>query len=555
MKRLLPFLVLLISGNLLAQQTVGLFSKLPEAEDGYVLLAPTASTETYLIDKCGKEVHKWTSAYTPGFSAYMLDDGTMLRTGFMGNRIFSMAGSGGMIQRLNWSGNPIWNLKVSSNRECQHHDICYLPNGNVLAIVWELKTDAEAIAAGRDSAIMGPDMWPDKIVEYQPIGANSANVVWEWHAWDHLVQDHDSTKMNYGVIADNPGKLNINHISGSAFNPDWLHVNSVAYNAQLDQIMLSSFFFNEIWIIDHSTTTQEARGTSGGRSGRGGEILYRWGNPQIYGRGTPSDQRFFESHDAHWIPQGYPDEGKIMVFNNGNGRLDGNYSTVEIISPEMDEKGNYILKPRKPYGPDNPDWIYQAAPNKYDFFSAVMAGAERLPNGNTLICEATKGNLFEVDTNGKTVWQYVNPVGLTGIIKQGDRIDQNMVFRVRQYPPNYKGFSGKSLVPGKPIEINPLPYICGAATPNGIALEQGATPSIRVVNPFSEQLVITAQQPLSKAQLSLSNMLGMNCGQWTLHLQAGQAQRIKLNDNLPSGLYQLQIQQGSSIETYKLLRE
>ncbi|MEO6831519.1 MAG: hypothetical protein ABI169_04935, partial [Chitinophagaceae bacterium] len=144
------------SGNLMAQQTVGLFTKTAETEEGYVLLAPNSSKITYLIDKCGKQVHTWTSAYTPGFSAYMLEDGTMLRAGYTANKTFYYAGSGGIIQRFAWNSNPIWNYTISSATECQHHDICYLPNGNVLAIVWELKTDQDALNAGRDSQNVSP---------------------------------------------------------------------------------------------------------------------------------------------------------------------------------------------------------------------------------------------------------------------------------------------------------------------------------------------------------------------------------------------------------------
>ena len=153
MNKLLLLASILLSGNLMAQQTVGLFTKTAATEEGYVLMAPTSSKTTYLIDKCGKQVHTWTSAYTPGFSAYMLEDGTMLRAGYIPNKIFSLAGTGGVIQRFDWNSNPIWDFKISSATVCQHHDICYLPNGNVLAIVWELKTDVEAIASGVDNII------------------------------------------------------------------------------------------------------------------------------------------------------------------------------------------------------------------------------------------------------------------------------------------------------------------------------------------------------------------------------------------------------------------
>ena len=94
-----------------------------------------------------------------------------------------------------------------------------------------------------------------------------------------------------------------------AAQPDWLHINAVAYNAELDQIMLSVFEFSEIWVIDHSTTTAEAAGHEGGKYGKGGDLLYRWGNPRAYRAGTVKDQKLFGQHNAHWIAKGFPARG------------------------------------------------------------------------------------------------------------------------------------------------------------------------------------------------------------------------------------------------------
>ena len=160
--------------------------------------------------------------------------------------------------------------------------------------------------------------------------------------------------------------------------PDWTHVNAVSYNAKFDQIMLSPREFNEIWIIDHSTTKAEAAGHSGGRSGKGGDLLYRWGNPRAYRADTAADQRLFSQHDAHWIPEGLPGEGHLLVFNNGGGRPDGNYSSVDEVVLPVGPDGRYEHQPGTAFGPDKAVWSYTAA-NKSDFFAPLMSGRSDCP--------------------------------------------------------------------------------------------------------------------------------------------------------------------------------
>jgi hypothetical protein len=187
--------------------------------------------------------------------------------------------------------------------------------------------------------------------------------------------------------------------------PDRTHINAVAYNAELDQIMLSVRSFSEFWIIDHSTTAAEAKGHTGGRSGKGGDLLYRWGNPQAYRAGTRANQRLFAQHDAHWIPRGCPGEGHVLVFNNGLERPGDDYSSVDEIDPPIDTEGRYLLAPGAAYGPKEPVWSF-TAPIKTDFSAPFMSGAQRLPNGNTLICDGMSGTIFEVAQDKQLVWKY-----------------------------------------------------------------------------------------------------------------------------------------------------
>ncbi len=443
-KTLLIFLILSFCANTYSQQTVGLFSNTAEASAGYTLFAPMDSYETYLIDNCGEKVHSWTSDYKPGLSCYLLENGILLRTG----RIMSMGMGSGIVEMIDWEGNVIWDYSSTSTHGRQHHDIEMLPNGNILLIVSDERSQAEVIQAG--STTQNDILNSEQIIEVQPDLENGgATVVWEWKAWDHLIQDADFEKDDFGTIAQKPERIDINFLNHN--NPDWLHINGVDYNEEFDQIIISVHNFSEFWIIDHSTSTIEAADSSGGIYGKGGDLLYRWGNPQAYDQGTANDQKLFLQHNTYWIENSLPDAGKIMLFNNQAGNLQGqNYSTVNIVELPVDQNGFYAYTGGA-YAPVDFDWTYQAD-TPTDFFSNIISGAHRLENGNTLICEGVRGRFFEVDTDGNTVWEYINPVNEQGAITQNDPVSDNNVFRCTRYDLDYPGFDGQDLIPQGYIE-------------------------------------------------------------------------------------------------------
>jgi hypothetical protein len=427
---------------------LGLSLNDPKAFQGYTLLSPMTSTKTYLLDMQGRVVRKWETDCTPALCAYLLENGNLLRPGTTGKGKggpgkgkgdkkggISGPGIGGRIQEFTWDGELVWDFRFGDDKRVPHHDITPLPNGNVLMVVWELRTTKEATDAGRRPETVGAHLQPDSIVEIKKTGKTTGEVVWEWRLWDHLIQDHDPSKANYGKVAEHPELVDINYSGqdlvgqiaakkggleklkgigyvggpmGKGRNPDWTHFNAVAYNAELDQIVVSVHSFSEIWVIDHSTTTAEAAGHKGGRSGKGGDLLYRWGNPRTYRAGTTKDQKLFFQHSAHWIPKGLPGAGNLLVFNNGNRRPDGNYSSVDELVLPVDGKGNYTYRQGKAYGPAEAVWSYRA-PKKSDFFSFFISGAQRLSNGNTLICSGANGTVFEVTPDKQMVWKYVNP--------------------------------------------------------------------------------------------------------------------------------------------------
>lgn len=468
-KRSSPLLIVLVVACILdifistagAQNTIGLTEYDSSNTDGYVLFSPMTGRNTYLIDKCGKEVKRWTSAYTPGLSCYLLEDGSMIRSGTLSDSIFAAGGTAGILQHFNWDGSLRWSYRIADSTMCSHHDFKVLPNGNILVIVWQLRTQAEQIAAGRDSSSVRTVVWSESILELQPVGSNSANIVWQWNLWDHLVQNLDSTKANYGVVADHPELVNVNYMPGSLGPTDWIHLNSIDYNAELDQIVLSSFCFDEIWVIDHSTTTAQAAGHSGGNSGKGGDLLYRWGNPAAYGRGTASDKKFFHQHNAQWIPKDFPNGGKLVVFNNGFGRPGSSlYSTIDIIDPPINSDGSYTINGANPFGPANYFWEY-SAPVKTDLYSQLISGVQVLQNGSILICAGLSGQFWEVDTSGKRVWKYINPLSKDTPRSQGQSPASNIAFRCVFYPPHFPGFTGRTLIPGQELELKPTrPALC-----------------------------------------------------------------------------------------------
>ena len=454
-KTILILLVILISQVSYAQQTVGLFINDSLAYNGYTLIAPFNSNQTYLIDNCGEIVHQWqNSNYWPGASTYLLEDGRLLRTARRTDGHFNTGGIGGTIEIYDWNDNLIWSYDVLDSTQQQHHDVEMLPNGNILILSFDYISKADAIAAGKDTTLIDEDgLWSEKIIEVQPNGLNNGTIVWEWYLWDHIIQDFDSSLPNYGMVSQHPELIDINYYV--PYNViELAHANSIAYNKDLDQIIISSRDYSEIWIIDHSTTTQEAAGNTGGIYGKGGDLLFRWGNTDAYKLGNPNGRTFYGQHDAHWIPDSLPQGGMIMVYNNGLD-FQGEYSQVQIIDPQFINE-EYQYDSTFGYLPNSPEWSY-ITPHFSDFIS----GANRLPNGNTLICDGGDGIITEINDQDSIVWRYVNPAGLNGFVaSQGNPPGNSSLFRAYKYGVNYPAFQGKNLIPQGPIENNPWPSTC-----------------------------------------------------------------------------------------------
>lgn len=364
------------------------------------MFSPTRATTTYLIDMDGEVVHRWFSD-SPGGPGYLLADGSLLRKESVPNPVMRSGGFGGRITRYAWDSTVLWRYDIADDERIQHHDIEPMPYGNVLALCWELKSRDEAIAAGRDpDALADIGIWAEYVVEVKPIGESDAEIVWEWHLWDHLVQDLDQTRSNFGSVSEHAGRVDLN-FPGNRAAADWTHANSLDYNPQLDQVAISVRIFSEAWVVDHATTSAEAAGPAG-------DLLYRWGNPRAYGRGTEVDQRLFLQHDVHWIEAGRPGAGNLMSFNNGARRPGGNYSSVDEWVPSNEVGRRYALDADTAYGPEAASWSFSTGDES--FYSSFISGTHRLGNGNTLITSGVESRLFEVTPDGQIVWDYVNPL-------------------------------------------------------------------------------------------------------------------------------------------------
>ncbi|MEE2918663.1 MAG: aryl-sulfate sulfotransferase [Bacteroidota bacterium] len=533
-------LVTMLIPNMQGQtQTSGTFLNTEDAYDGYTLLDPTGSTSTYLINNCGEVVNSWSSDHRSGGACYLLDDGSLAR-GCRMIGAFSGGGVGGRIERRSWDGNLLWALDWADEEKHHHHDFAWMPNGNVLVLAWERKSSSEAAMAGRTNP---QTMWPESITEIEPTMPSGGNVVWEWHAWDHLVQNTDATLAHYGEPSENPTRIDVNYANvgggggpGSAESGDWMHANAVNYHPELDQIAISSRRFNETWIIDHGITTEEA-------SGPAGDLLYRYGNPEAYGRGTAEQRVLFGQHDVQWIPDGHPQAGKLMVFNNGNNRPDCTCSTIDVWMPPLLEDGSYAISGEGPMGPDAFDWTYPETATEA-FYSPNISGVQPLPNGNHLICEGASGHLFEVTLAGELVWDYINPAGNSEVFPQGTTPQQNNVFRAYRYGPNFPGLQNQELIASEPLEGDggaPCTlFNVQDSTATSTSMEE--VPILNVYpNPTSEFLNVH----LGLQQHAVIDL--MDLGGRILHSENTTDGHTRFDmSSMPSGTYLVQLRMGST---------
>ncbi len=417
------------------------------AFEGYTMFGPISGESVYLIDMQGQVVHMWPTPgdWPPGVSATharLLEDGTLER------------GVGPVFQIVSWEGEVLWEHREERPGITAHHEFRNIWNpklgARTLMYVASMeRTHEEVLALGADPTVRDDyASEPDGLVEVDMDG----NVIWQWNIADHVVSDVNPDLPNYGVISEHPERLDLNFghgVNGSLFG-DWMHTNAFDYNERLDQVVINNSTFSEFYVIDHGATFVPG---DPGRSielaaGDAGDFIFRWGNACVYDAGdcpsmiheglgsTTGHQQVFFSHDIQWIDEReftsaseeLAGAGDFLIFDNGTRRPGLSYSSVLEVDPYDDprEEGRYVPEPLAGYELSRPATGAMGAPPENTSkqivwsFSATLpgslssfyiGGAQRLPNGNTLVCSGAQGHLFEVTSEGDVVWEYVNPVG------------------------------------------------------------------------------------------------------------------------------------------------
>ena len=375
--------------------------------NGFALYNSQGDNTTYLIDENLNIAHTWDMSTECNYTVQLKENGNLVRGTKYNDNVLNGAADAGRVQEIDPEGNVVWDYIYSTSDHLSHHDLT-LVGDNVLITAWEVKSTTEVNDAGYDNS--DSEKWPTHFVELAADGNGGANIVWEWHIWDHLCQDLDSNKPNYfSDISTAPQLIDINMIQnsggggGGGGGGDWFHVNGVDYNDELDQICFSSRFASEIYIIDHSTTTEEAASHEGGNSGMGGDILYRWGNPSNYG--MSGNQTIPNAvHDVRWIANdGRPNGGYLQIFNNSG--QSNSQSTIDGIETPIDPSSGYtyLLNPGEAYGPSSYTTRYVC-----QYSASGQSASDRLFNGNIYVNasggQGGAGVMYEVDSSGEIVW-------------------------------------------------------------------------------------------------------------------------------------------------------
>ncbi|WP_250434831.1 aryl-sulfate sulfotransferase [Hanstruepera flava] len=352
-------------------------------ENSYVFAIENGGTKSYLLDKAGFKVYEWELDTRLGNDLEILPDGRLIGMFKVNDPIFTFGGGGGIVKILNIDGSVDWEYEYASENYIAHHDVELLPNGNVMFLVWERIPMNEAIAAGVNT---NHDIFTETLIEVNP---TSNQIIWEWHSFDHIIQDQFPALPNFGNLTNNPNLININY--NIIDNGDIMHANGIDHDPLNNVIYISVNYYSEVWVIDHSTTTAQAATSEGGNYNKGGDLLYRFGNPETYN--NVGERLFYNNHFANILENNVPGNGNVLIYMNGSHIEQSTVYEFEMpsaleLTPNVNNEPTVVWS----FTDDN-------------LFYGRISGAVRLQNGNTLICEGDYG-FWEVSPLGEIAWKY-----------------------------------------------------------------------------------------------------------------------------------------------------
>jgi len=325
----------------------------------------------YLLDMHGEPAMTWDVGVKPHYAELLPHGNILLLANTPDDSTHTMENAFVLLE-FTWDGQKVWEF----NRLNIHHDFARMPNGNTLVLGREQipKDIAERVKGGVPGTEQDGKMMGDFYAEVTP----KADVVWEWHAHEHLDFDEDV-------------------ICPLCPRREWLHANSCEALPNGD--VLTTFrLTHTVAIIDRKS----------------GNFRWKWGRNEL---GHPHDPTMLEN-------------GNVLIFDNGMHIPRLPRSRVVEVNPKTNEI----------------EWCYES--ERYlDFFSPHISGAQRLWNGNTLVCEGDRGRLFEVTSEKEVVWEFFNP---RYVARRGGDLGNtvnNAVFRARRYPLDFPAFRGKDLPP------------------------------------------------------------------------------------------------------------
>ncbi|MBZ5577926.1 MAG: aryl-sulfate sulfotransferase [Acidobacteriia bacterium] len=375
------------------------------AWSGYTVLSPLGTQAAVVIDMNGAIVKQW--------DGYVNSAGGPARI-FPGGVIEGAAGANPphqesleLVER-DFSGNVLWRFDHNEQIETregkkiwatrQHHDWqredfpagYYSPGvtpriegGNTLIL-----THTNRVQPKVNASRMLED---DRLLEVSWDG----KIVWEWVASDHIDEfhfDQDARAAIASVPASNAAPARASF--------DWLHINSATYvgpNHWYDDGD-QRFAPNNVIVSSRESSFLAI-------VARDGSIVWQLGPDFSASPELRAIRQIIGQHNAHFIPKGLRGAGNILVFDNGGPSGYGKPSSMALNGQGIYARPTSRVLEIDPVA-RKLVWSYTAP----TFFATNISGAQRLPNGNTLITEGPGGRVFEVTTEGTIVWEYIYPV-------------------------------------------------------------------------------------------------------------------------------------------------